>query len=107
MSGTALGAGVPGKAFTPPTEKFNAEFAGNRREGRKGLSLAASATITKRRNTSPRRVGVLVALGVFVSTLGFFVAYFAGARIQGNIYYRACSCGMTPATVSGGKVILA
>jgi hypothetical protein len=49
-----------------------------------------------------------MALVAFVSLgLGISAAYFQDARLDGRVLYRACACGFTRATVSGGKVILA
>jgi hypothetical protein len=39
--------------------------------------------------------------------LGVVVAYFADARIDGNVYYGACACGLTRARITDGKVVLA
>lgn len=44
----------------------------------------------------------LVAVG-----LGFSVAYFDKAELEGDAYLMACACGLTPATVSDGKITLA
>ena len=50
----------------------------------------------------------LLALVTFVSLgLGFFVAYFAEARLDGDIRFEACACGFKRARVSSGKVALA
>jgi hypothetical protein len=44
----------------------------------------------------------LVSLG-----LGLWAAYFHTAKIEGNVRFGACACGLTPATVADGKVVLA
>jgi hypothetical protein len=44
----------------------------------------------------------LVAVG-----LGIVVAYFADARIDGNVRYGACACGLTRATITDGELVLA
>ena len=50
----------------------------------------------------------LLALVAFVSLgFGFFAAYFAKARLDGDIGFAACACGLTRAKVSAGEVALA
>ena len=77
-----------------------------------GLALPSTSSITEQQIRSRWRfrysIRSLLVFVTFVSLgLGFFVAYFAEARLDGDIRFEACACGFKRARVSSGKVALA